>query len=135
MGSNPTNKNNEIIGPIELKYSYNGSKVFDAKRQDENYKTDLDAMKQAGINGIDEDYWLASRNVVQDASGTFLRIYGVYGRGVLSSSGIIDIWGSGKNECYSKTCGLRPCFTLKTNSLKVVDGNGTNNHPYDILNI
>lgn len=130
VGSNPTNKNNEVIGPIELKYSYKGSKIFDAKKQDENYKTDLDALKQAELNGIGEDYWLASRNVVQDTSGTFLRIYGVYGRGVLSSSGIIDIWGSGRDECYSKTCGLRPCFTLKTNSLKVVDGNGTNDHPY-----
>lgn len=130
VGSNPNDKNNEEIGPIELNYSYKGSKNFNAKKQDENYKIDLEAMEEAGITGIEEDYWMASRNVVQDKSGTFLRIYGVYGRGVLSSSGIIDIWGNENSEFYSKTCGLRPCFTLKATSLKIIDGNGTNKHPY-----
>ena len=130
VGSNPNDKNNEEIGPIELNYSYKGSKNFNAKKQDENYKIDLEAMEEAGITGIEEDYWMASRNVVQDKSGTFLRIYGIYGRGVLSSSGIIDIWGNENSEFYSKTCGLRPCFTLKATSLKIIDGNGTNKHPY-----
>lgn len=135
VGSNPIHKNDEVSGPIQLDYSFQGSQTFDAKKQDTYYETDLNAMKAAtsqgdGIHAIGEDYWLASRRVVQDTAGSFFRINGIFTeRGVFNNKAIFYLWGSGKIEYFSQTCGLRPCITLKSEHLKIIEGNGSSSSP------
>lgn len=134
IGSNPSNKNQEVEGPIQLQYYYEGKKVIDFKNEDKNYETDLNAMKEAisqgeGIHITGENYWLASRRVVQDDLGTFFRINYISDRGGFNNKGICYLYGSKRTECFEATCGLRPCITLKTNNLKIIEGSGTINNP------
>lgn len=134
VGSNPSNKNQEVNGPIKLQYSYENKKEIDFKNEDKNYEIDLNAMKEAvsqgsGIHITGEDYWLASRRVIQDYSGTFFRFNYIFDRGGFNNKGICYLYGSGSTECFEETCGLRPCITIETNNITKLNGSGTINNP------
>lgn len=73
VGSVPTNKNKDASGWFYIPNGglYNGQ----LRDTDTNYETDFNQMGTLGIRDIDEDYWLASRNVISMGSGSISRCY------------------------------------------------------------
>ena len=132
VGSNPVNKNAEVLGPVTMQFEYNGSTDIDYKNEDTNYETDQKAMQNIGIWSIGEPYWLASRSI--DMTHTYCDVYvrvvskegeirGDYFGGVNSAS------GHAGSMCHN---GLRPCITLKHNEIKITGGDGTKDNPYTL---
>lgn len=132
VGSNPVNKNAEVLGPVTMQFEYNGSTDIDYKNEDTNYETDQKAMQNIGIWSIGEPYWLASRSI--DMTHTYCDVYvrvvskegeisGDYFGGVNSAS------GHAGSMCHN---GLRPCIKLKHNEIKITGGDGTKDNPYTL---
>lgn len=130
VGSNPYNKNAEVPGPVTMLFEYNGSNIIDYKNEDNNYETDQKAMQEAGLWSIQESYWLASRSI--DTTSTYCDFWGriVNRKGELDGDymgGVNSSGGNNGQECYN---GLRPCITLNSSIIKIVDGKGTSDQPY-----
>lgn len=130
VGSNPSNKNAEVLGPVTMQFEYNGSNIIDYKNEDNNYEIDQKAMQEAGLWSIQEPYWLASRSI--DSVATYCDFFTrlVNEAGELSGDymgGVNFEGGNMGKRCYN---GLRPCITLNSSVIKIVDGNGTSNQPY-----
>ncbi len=130
VGSNPNNKNAEVLGPITMQFEYNGSNIIDYKNEDNNYETDQKAMKEAGLWSIQEPYWLASRSIDSVETYCDFLVHIVNKEGELSRDymgGVNSKGGNMGTKCYN---GLRPCITLNSYIVKIIDGNGTSEQPY-----
>lgn len=130
VGSNPENKNAEVLGPVTMPFEYKGSNIIDYKNEDTNYETDQKAMQEAGLWSIQEPYWLASRSI--DTTSNYCDFWGriVNRKGELAGDymgGVNSSGGNNGQKCYN---GLRPCITLNSSIVKIVDGKGTSAQPY-----
>ena len=106
---------------------YNG--IF--KDTDNNYLTDWNQMNTLSIRNIDENYWLVSRYVTYDSSGSSFRVRDVDTSGSLNRSDLCSVHSSGTAYSNSYTYGLRVVFTLKPD-IKVTGGNGEKGSPYNL---
>ena len=109
------------------------------KNPDNNYKIDLEQMKELEILNINTDYWLASRcgftyetryENFSFISSIDFAIRKISNTGELSSRTII---GVGKNVIDGggiiDSSNIRPIFYIKSN-VNVISGNGTKELPY-----
>ncbi len=130
VGSNPSNKNAEVLGPVTMQFEYNGSNIIDYKNEDKNYETDQKAMQEAGLWSIQEPYWLASRSIdsVPNYCDFWARVVNMQGE--LSGNYMGGVNSSGGNQGKRCNNGLRPCITLNSNIVKITDGEGTSEKPY-----
>ena len=130
VGSVPNDKNSESDF-LTTSYSYMESYNGKLRDEDSNYRTDYEKMNELGIKVLDEEYWLASRQLTSYSSrgsGIYFYISGAdrYGR-----SGIVlcRISSDGKIEARTNEKGLRPIFTLR-GGIKIENGKGTETEPY-----
>ena len=130
-----TNKNSENAGPLNLQFSLTASGVDNMKEADTNYETDKTQMENLNIWVTEENYWMTSRNVTQSSNGYYFDVRNVNISGNLNNSILcIDCPCTRHNTLgnpsgYSISCGLRPCFSLKSD-IKITGGNGTSDTPY-----
>ncbi len=140
VGSNPIDKTIEDDLPkddIEYKEQTTNS---GAKGGDRNSRPDYEQMQSIGISKSDSEYWLASRYFATHLDNNdgyyhdyfYLRCikengelgYQIFFR-IRSKTTISRSWGT-------TTRGLRICFKLKSDNLKITGGNGTAENPYKI---
>ena len=128
VGSVPDNPDYDGAGMHTTQFGGIYSGIL--KDTDENYKADYDQMTVLSINNIGQYYWLASRIVDSDSSGS-----GFIVRDVDSSGNLYDYYYLCYVNSYSymlsDICeyGLRPVFRLKS-GIKVVGGDGSESTPY-----
>ena len=130
VGSVPNNKNSQS-GYFTSSYSYMSSYNGKFRDTDTNYTTDYNKMTSLEIAGSNDDYWLASRNVISYASHSYFSVHAVNSNGPLGSDILCDVRYNGGTYSYSYGYGLRPCFTLKS-GIKVTGGSGTESSPYTL---
>lgn len=114
--------------------SYNG--IF--KNSDRNYLTDYTQMGKEilNISAINEDYWMPSRYCGENEELAAFGMYWIGITGVLQDDDYGDLIRIFRNENigeeknYTKTHGLRPVFTLKSD-IRIIGGNGIEN-PYEL---
>ena len=108
------------------------------KNPDDNYKIDLEQMKELEIININTDYWLASRcgftyetkyENFSFISSIDFAVRKVTNTGELSSTVIIGVTKSGINGGVIGSSNIRPVFYIKSN-VNVINGNGTKDLPY-----
>lgn len=132
VGSNPINKSAEKEGPVVLPFYLNGSNTIDLKNTDENYKTDRAQMEANNLLITGEYYWLASR-IVHTASPNFNLSINVVGSGGEELEGcLLQVNNSGFYPHQTASVGIRPCISLKSEVIKIIDGDGTKESPYII---
>ena len=137
VGSVPTvengiflDKNSEVLGPVKLDFTYNGSTTIDCKATDENYVKDREQLEKFQLNTIGELYWLASRITISVSPNYYLAIHCIRGDGSFAYYGLCNIVRTTGNTFGGvHTGGLRPCFSLKT-SIKIISGDGSESNPY-----
>jgi len=148
VGSNPvlTNKNSEntetctsanftLLETLPKNNANQAAGLCDGVgyRTDNNFDSDFDRMVALGINGLDKDYWLASRVVCFGSDymdfgmrcvvsdGDYLDNYCDYGYLWIVGDDVAD----GNNDNNS----LRPVVSLNSN-IQFSEGNGTEDSPY-----
>lgn len=100
---------------------------------DTNYETDKTQMESEGVNlwTTGQNYWIASHIVAPYIYGNipgyafFIRCVNETGV-VDNKAGLCGIDSTGAANGYPYEFGLRPCISLKTDSIKVIGGNGKN---------
>ena len=130
VGSVPNNPSQDSAGYHTTQFGseYDGQ----LKDEDTNYETDYDQMGTLGIRNIGKVYWLASRSVDSNSTGSYFYVRCVDSSGRLSNYGFLCGVGSdGGTGAGSYSYGLRPCFTLKS-GIKVTGGDGTSGSPYTL---
>ena len=140
VGTNPSSPTSDSPGYYTSSADFMKGHSGSFKNTDTNYNTDYNKMSSLGIKDCDGStssatYWLASRIVKPNGSTSCsfeIRSTGAYGAS-LGSQQIVSINNNTTNNTngYSKTCGLRPVFKLKTN-VKVTGGKGTSSSPYTL---
>ena len=122
VGSVPNNPSQDNAGYHTTQFGsgYDGQ----LKDTDTNYKTDYDQMGTLGIRNIGKSYWLASRYVNSASSASDFNVRYVNSRVSLNFISLCLVYSSGFTNAYSRSYGLRPCFTLKS-GIKVTGGDGT----------
>ena len=96
---------------------------------DENYIIDQEQMEKFNLQRIEENYWLASRNVETDSDHCTYHIRCITSNGNFSITYLCYINSSGSTYGESFDYGLRPCIHLK-NDIKITEGNGSEEKPY-----
>lgn len=88
---------------------------------------DIGKLKELNILDIGKDYWFAAEIRTKIWRYTY---YYINGSNVISTHtrAKYDYWGSFQ-KAYSKTCGVRPVFSLKP-ELLIAGGNGKEGNPY-----
>lgn len=140
VGSVPNNPNSETKTYYKTNQSWAKAISGFLKDSDNNYITDDNQMKKLGIKFIGESYWFASREVrsgaanLEDASVRYSQavpnVYTHNGAGC-------GVWAPDTthgNEKYSMDAnhGFRPCFTLRSDLVFSVSGNGTIDNAYTV---
>lgn len=130
VGSVPNNSNSEADYYTRGEswfVNYNGT----LKGSDTNYLTDWNQMEALGISDINQDYWIASREI-SDLGNQFnfaIRYYVAYSSRLISSAICkVDTRYGFTSEHWRE---IRPVFTLKS-EVKVTGGDGTSNSPYTL---
>ena len=136
VGSVPNDKNSDggyyTVESDNWFYEYSG--MF--KNADENYETDRLQVIKLKIDDINKDYWSASRYVQivesdsQDYKYNSFSMRTLNGNGS-STWGIFQIRNSGFQSLNIETKGLRPVFTLKTET-QITGGEGSKEKPYTL---
>jgi len=133
VGSNPIDKTIE-----ENVYKEKNTSIS-AKIGDNNSTEDVNQMKNIGILKSNDAYWLASRWFLPkvSASGSYYEYFYmriVYTNGEADYGIMFRIQSNTTNsDMYgSVTYGLRPCFKLDTDIIKITCGDGTSQNPYII---
>lgn len=92
--------------------------------EDNNYITDQNALIKAEMWITGEIYWLASRflNAEPSVAGFYIRY--AYSNGVLGGGSMCDVYSSGSLVGRSDKFGIRPCISLKSDIIKITDGDG-----------
>ena len=132
VGSVPDNPNYDEVGMYTRSESwfskYNG--IF--KNKDNNYEIDYSQMQKLQVNSINENYWLASRNVLEYSSGNSFEINNITNNGELGTIGDLFMIDSPNfTNSYNYQYKLRPIFKLILN-IKVISGDGTSDKPYTL---
>ena len=91
---------------------------------DSNYETDQEALTKANLLATGERYWLASRYVVISSSYMTFDIRLISSSGELKSGGVSRVEANGTTSGYSNRFGFRPCISLKTDVIKITNGDG-----------
>lgn len=93
---------------------------------DTNYTTDLTALQGANMYSTGQDYWLASKQVVWYSTDvTGVSFYVRCGLAIdLNNYWMCNANSGGGTKGNFCTFGLRPCISLKSNSIKITDGDG-----------
>ena len=99
---------------------------------DTNYTIDKMALEGANIWKTGQHYWLASRLVNSYSYNLSFHVRLVNTNGDLYQYGMCGIYPAGDLHSYSFTSGLRPCISLKSYDIKIVEGDGTLSNPYVI---
>lgn len=121
--SKEVKQNMQVAGPVRMQFSYNGSTTIDCKNSDTNSTTDETQMTNANIKTTGQYYWLASRYVDSYSYGCNFRVNIVHSGGFLTSSILCNVESNGNAYGDSKSEGLRPCFSLKSD-IKITGGDG-----------
>ncbi len=126
VGSNPSNINSQggYYTRSEDWFSNYNSKL---RNTDQNYEKDWDKMIELKIDGIDKEYWLASRNInhYSGRSEFCIRYTDIF------SAELCEVRDTEYVSSYSIKKGLRPVFTIRP-TVKVTGGNGSENNPYTL---
>lgn len=129
VGSVPDNHDYES-GNTKDEYGYL-SKYGTFKDKDDNYKTDYDKMTKLSINSIEDEYWLASRDVwLYSTDGNFV-VLTVNNSGDLRFQQLCRVFYNGGNKMYAYKFKLRIVICLKS-EIKITSGNGTTDNPYTL---
>lgn len=88
---------------------------------------DVGKLKELNILDIGKDYWFAAEVTSNIKKNTCYHISGSNGISSYTRAQY-DYWGSFQ-KAYSKTCGVRPVFSLKP-ELLIAGGNGKEGNPY-----
>ena len=97
--------------------------------EDENYKMDINQMELGNMLNIQENYWLASRDVNPHTSYCHWNIRVIQEDGLRNSFIVCAISSKGGISLLTNEAGLRPCFSLKTD-IKITGGDGSQETPY-----
>ncbi len=95
---------------------------------DTNYTTDFEALGTT-MRNTGQIYWLGSRQAGFGLSGTDLsyiafRVRVVTANGELGIDNLGAVYYDGRVNYISRTYGFRPCILLKSNAIKVTQGDG-----------
>ena len=139
VGTNPSRPTSDSPGYYTNSATFMKGHSGTLKKSDTNYTTDHNKMSSLGIlycdgGGSNAAYWLASRTISSTSSTCSFEIRSVWAYGLpLSSQQIVLINDTTTSNTvgYSKTCGLRPVFTLKP-TVKVTGGKGSSSNPYTL---
>lgn len=93
--------------------------------EDTNYITDQIALEKANMWITGEKYWLVSRHILLDLSRISFRVRNVSTSSDLGSNNMCRVRSDGTTGGNLHTYGLRPCISLKSNIIKITDGDGT----------
>lgn len=99
--------------------------------EDFNYISDYEALGTT-MRSINEQYWLASHITERNTMRIRFNMRTVNDVGELYSGDIGYIGRDGVVQGNSSQYGIRPCISLKSNVIKITDGNGTEESPYII---
>lgn len=102
--------------------------------EDSNYITDFEALGTT-MRKTDQEYWLASLVTEINTSRIRFNVRSINTSGDLYSGdvGYIHSGGGAQGvQGYSTLYGLRVCISLKSDVIKIIDGDGTEKNPYII---
>lgn len=99
--------------------------------EDFNYISDYEALGTT-MRSINEQYWLASHITEKNATRIRFNTRTVNTNGELYSGDMGYIGRDGVLQGYATTYGIRPCISLKSDIIKIIDGDGTEESPYII---
>ncbi len=118
-----------ILDSWPIPSSFGGTRDTGCYDSDENYVQDLDALGTS-MSNISMNYWLASRVMVHDKTGMnfCVRFMG----SSLSNNQMCRVGSVAAIGISTYTRGLRPCISLKSYDIKIVEGDGTLSNPYVI---
>lgn len=127
---------NTVILPISEWTSYTRPTTWinddtGCYEEDFNYISDYEALGTT-MRLINEQYWLASHITEKNASRIRFNTRTVNIDGELYSGDIGYIGRDGTIQGYSSQYGIRPCISLKSDIIKIIDGDGTEESPYII---
>ena len=108
-----------------LDSKYNGK----LKNTDNNYVEDVNQMKMLNIQNINENYWLASRNISLGNQSYDYCIRLIDNKGKINGACVPYLLGGDYGTGFNRIYGLRPVLHLKSN-LKISEGDGTEENPY-----
>lgn len=91
---------------------------------DTHYNIDETALQKVNMWTIKESYWYASRSKASNSSGVSFHVRNVHASGGLSNNNLCFVGPTGAVFGSSNTYGLRPCISLKSDIIKITDGDG-----------
>ena len=132
-----TEKDTENAGPVTLGFTSSVSGANNMKGADANFTSkgeegivrDKETMEALGIWTTEENYWLASRNVLSGSSNCYFCVRSVNTSGGLINNTLCIVASGGYTIGNSFSNGLRPCFSLKSD-ITITGGDGTSEAPY-----
>lgn len=125
-------KHNGESGTVILPNNYSapdgwGSNDTGCYKKDTNFITDYNQLEIGGLRATGEKYWLASR-IDLDNSGYrfYIRLINSSGSANLSYDYCVVINGNPTSMWNNSIMqnGLRPCFSLKSDEIKITSGDG-----------
>ena len=144
VGSNPISKNSENATPYTsenlAKWPDSSNSTYSAgigngkgKSTDYNYITDFDRMVALGTHigynssNDGEDYWLASRLVVEASGDVYFDVRCVYDDGIFGGNYLWSVRDSNANGSYDRYA-LRPVVSLSSNVQLQTNETGTTDY-------
>ena len=100
-------------------YTANGFNNYHMKREDTNYSSDLNTMKQLGIFAADDKgtYWLASRRVYSNSYNVGFSMRRVYEMGGFNDLSVCYVYSGGRVDGYEDSYAVRPVVTLSSSAI------------------
>jgi hypothetical protein len=131
VGSNRTSPTGASSYYTNSSYSYIASSAKDMIVADSDYKTDFNAMTNAGMANIGADYWMASRYIYADSNGAAFHGVVVDSTGSIINLGLRCTHSYGESTDHEYTKGVRVVVKLNNNDY-ITSGSGTTSSPYSI---
>ena len=110
----------------------------DLIRADTEYESDFNALKGAthqntdGIWNINNSYWLASRRITTDSTGTYYRVCYLHTSGEVYNNLLWNEQKLGGRYPYSYSSAMRVVIALKS-GIKTSNGTGGSGSPYELV--
>lgn len=129
----PNNPSLEATNYFKNENNYNYMLGYEGtfKEADKNYETDYNQMKILGVHNINKGYWLASRRINASLESTRFYVSIVNASAKVAGSNLVAVISDGTKVYNSRSYGLRPVFTLKSDSV-IIGGEGTVSSPYTL---
>lgn len=133
VGSVPNNKNSESSQYYIRNDTWFEKYINVFKDSDANYMTDIKQMEVLNVKIASDEYWLASRNIIDAGSSNGFGIYYVDTTGTLGDRDVLCsvATASQGTQCFNHSKGFRPIFTLNYN-IRIIGGDGTETNPYTL---